>query len=546
MFFIVNHENYIIAADADFLEEVGAKSIYEIASFIQNGKVQLDELELSIAYFEKNSSFSKVSLSTFLGDAYLYRIQDTIEDEEQNEETISDDELLGLLSIGAEYEEKEIEPEAEESEELVAIDENNEKCDGIINLAQIEIDEPLEVVEETSKEEVKEDDSFSAKELAGLAGLTGAGLTINELLEQSEEVKDTADESLDIDNDDPLISLKDDPEVPIDKMIEDYKDDNLQLFPDTKELDEELLGHPIEEDKSEDAELEEKELLSDESASTEVSSKIEHHINIGEISALIGVSQNEYTNFLEDLQKESSQLEPDLRNNDLKASREAISILKEASLLLHLPHIAEKLSELSDATSDEKDGIVNDYLMLVSGVNDINTEMPALDIISTPEITHMEEMKNLDKNKEEVLDTVSIEEEAPHDSLLNPESSQQLVDSKGINLDHIQALPFDFSINEAADDLTLPVSLVGEFIIDFINQGKENLPVLQKAYEDKDLDTLQKTAHMLKGASSNLRITPMADTLYGLQFNDDISRVPELIKQFAGQLKALSIQMNQE
>lgn len=546
MFFIVNHENYIIAADADFLEEVGAKSIYEAVSFIQNGKVQLDELELSIAYFEKNSSFSKVSLSTFLGDAYLYRIQETIEDEEQNEETISDDELLELLSIGTEYEEKEIEPEAEETEELADIDENNEKCDDIINLAQIEIDEPLEVVEETSKEEVKENDSYSAKELAGLVGLTGAGLTVNELLEQSEEVKDTADESLDIDNDEPLISLKDDLEVPIEETIKDYKDDNLQLFPDAKELDEELLGHPTEEDKPEDAKLEEKELLTDQSASTEVSSKIEQHINIGEISALIGVSKDEYTNFLEDFQKESSQLEPDLRSNDLKASREAISILKEASLLLHLPHITEKLSELSDATSDEKNGIVNDYLTLVSGVNDINTEMLALDIISTPEITHMEEMNNLDKNKEEVFDTVSIKEESPHDSLLNSESSQQLVDGKGINLDHIQALPFDFSINEAADDLTLPVSLVGEFIVDFINQGKENLPVLQKAYEDKDLDTLQKTAHMLKGASSNLRITPMADTLYGLQFNDDISRVPDLIKQFAGQLKALSIQMNQE
>jgi HPt (histidine-containing phosphotransfer) domain-containing protein len=87
---------------------------------------------------------------------------------------------------------------------------------------------------------------------------------------------------------------------------------------------------------------------------------------------------------------------------------------------------------------------------------------------------------------------------------------------------------------------------VSEFIIDFINQAKENIPVLKKAYDEKDMDKIQKTAHMLKGASSNLRIAPMADTLYHLQFNDTLEKVPELIRLFTGQLKALSIQMDQE
>jgi len=139
-------------------------------------------------------------------------------------------------------------------------------------------------------------------------------------------------------------------------------------------------------------------------------------------------------------------------------------------------------------------------------------------------------------------DTPDITEEeisAPEDIVSSDTQTE------AVSLEEVQAIPFDFSINEAADELTLPSSLVSEFIIDFINQAKENLPVLEKAYQDKDIDTLHKTAHTLKGASSNLRITPIADTLYSLQFNDDFEKVPDLIQLFKGQLKALSIQMNQ-
>jgi len=52
------------------------------------------------------------------------------------------------------------------------------------------------------------------------------------------------------------------------------------------------------------------------------------------------------------------------------------------------------------------------------------------------------------------------------------------------------------------------------------------------AYEKGDLETVQKIGHLLKGTSSNLRINPLSDTLYEIQFNEDIERVPELVRNY--------------
>ncbi len=50
---------------------------------------------------------------------------------------------------------------------------------------------------------------------------------------------------------------------------------------------------------------------------------------------------------------------------------------------------------------------------------------------------------------------------------------------------------------------------------------------------------------MLKGAASNLRIDPMVQNLYDLQFDNDLSRAPRRIKLFAGQLISLDQYLKQ-
>jgi hypothetical protein len=63
------------------------------------------------------------------------------------------------------------------------------------------------------------------------------------------------------------------------------------------------------------------------------------------------------------------------------------------------------------------------------------------------------------------------------------------------------------------------------------------------AYEKGDLETIQKIGHLLKGTSSNLRINPLSDTLYEIQFNEDIDKVPELVKHYWGHFLSLENQI---
>jgi len=266
-------------------------------------------------------------------------------------------------------------------------------------------------------------------------------------------------------------------------------------------------------------------------------------IDTKEIASLIGITEKEYVTFLHDFYKESLELEPKLRGNDLKENREAISLLKEASLLLHIPHIAEKLHELANATSNEK-AIIDSYYAMVSDILPQSSQTSTtadMVLLSLEEDEQSEEAVTTSDDIQEKPSPSPIIEQVPEETTA-PGATAAPTD---ILDPSIEPIPFEFSLKEAAEELSLPVSLVSEFVIDFINQSKENIPVLQQAYEDKDLEKIQKTAHMLKGASSNLRITVIADTLYSLQFNDDLQKVPELLKLFMGQLKALAIQMDQ-
>ena len=54
------------------------------------------------------------------------------------------------------------------------------------------------------------------------------------------------------------------------------------------------------------------------------------------------------------------------------------------------------------------------------------------------------------------------------------------------------------------------------------------------AYEKGDLDAIQKIGHLLKGASGNLRINTLSDTLYQIQFCEDSSKLENYIKNYWG------------
>ena len=54
------------------------------------------------------------------------------------------------------------------------------------------------------------------------------------------------------------------------------------------------------------------------------------------------------------------------------------------------------------------------------------------------------------------------------------------------------------------------------------------------AYDEDDLDKVNKIGHLLKGTSSNLRIVPLADTLYKIQFCENLDELEPLIKDYWG------------
>ena len=545
MFFIVNHENSIIAADTDFLEGIGADDIYEAALLIKKGEVVLDELEQSISYFQQSGTFSKTELSTFLGKATLYEIneEDNQTAEEPQAEEPQDDALFNLAmpqeSLPDEAAE---EKKLDTNEEHIDLQEEMQK-EEIFSLAEtdeaasIEEDAPLHLSEadetvDTQPETVLPDipmpepveseaDNASDKDSDTLSReILGLVETDSETAYEVRKPEAPEEEEQDIDlliSDEPPVSAEE-PEEEIPSASDD--------IPSILSAETEV---PATEESKEESEFFDR--------GTETPTP-KNNTNFQEIAELIGVSEEEYLHFLDDFRKESLQLEANLRSNDPRESREALTMLREASLLLHLPHITEKLNSLFDATSDEKSSIVDSYLQKVAEITGAKKD-------DTLALELMADSKPADESStsaEEILST-------DHGLLTGQETATEN-ETKSIEIfidqmDQIEAIPFDFSINEAADELTLPASLVSEFVIDFINQAKENLPVLQKAYEEKDLETIQTTAHMLKGASSNLRITAMAETLYELQFNTDLASVPKFITHFSGQLKALSLQMGQ-
>jgi len=559
MFFIVNHENSIIAADADFLEGVGAEDIYEAALLIKKGEVVLDELEQSITYFQKSNAFSKTRLSTFLGDAYLYMIneeisQDSEEDKEQKvvpDNKAPEEALFNLAIPQAGMMTDDIREEEEGTaaidktefltEEIFSLSEHNEE-DISLEDTPLTLSEPEETTNDLlhadtadiqelelldiSKEEVSQEPMDISEEIIGLLDTDSKA---DNLVKESAE--DPEEEKLNLTiTDEPVLSI-----------MEDKRREDLEEISAASILNE---IPPI---LSPEADLSQKQEEEKEAAnSTETPGNTLANLNqtrvtdFKEIAELIGVSEEEYLHFLEDFENESIQLEPNLKSNDLRESREALSILKEASLLLHLPQITEKLNGLSRATSDEKSSLVDSFLTLVTQIRNVPPTAVPDDSASIPN-----PLFDLSDN---TVEHPSLQEKDIEGERLEPildDAVKNLTEQTSAALDQVQPIPFDFSLNEAADELTLPASLVSEFVIDFISQAKENLPLLQKAYEERDMDTIETTAHMLKGASSNLRITPIAETLYQLQFNQDFAQVPELLTLFAGQLKALSIQMDQ-
>ena len=232
------------------------------------------------------------------------------------------------------------------------------------------------------------------------------------------------------------------------------------------------------------------------------------YIDIERISNTIGISSDDYNMFLDEYIDTALSLEKALQSDNTEEQSEALGKLSHLSNVLHLPFVSDILNQIKHASASERDEYIQSFFT-------------TLGRLST---AHFDEEKP--PQEQEV---VSAPEEAAE---AEAETAAEGERRTPIDLSDIKPIHFDFQLEAAAEDLSLPVELIEEFVNDFIQQAHEETEKMLAAYEKGDLETVQKIGHLLKGTSSNLRINPLSDTLYEIQFNEDIERVPELVRNY--------------
>jgi len=294
-----------------------------------------------------------------------------------------------------------------------------------------------------------------------------------------------------------------------DKLIEELaqeKEEPISLLDDEQPFDLISDDTPLTAEETTEEEIPEEKLQEDLEDTTPII------INIGEISQNIGISTEDYNSFLNEYIDTALTLEEDLKSTQTKKRSHAIATLSHLSNVLHLPVVSEIMEKIEKSDEDKQSVHIQSLYQTLAR-------------LTTSTGTKSQTDDKIEEKTEEKLEVTTEE--------LQEEETAASQDSFGtIDLSDVKPIHFDFQLEEAANDLSLPVELIEEFVIDFIDQAHVETEKMLEAYEKGDLDAIQKIGHLLKGTSSNLRINPLADTLYKIQFCEDSSQLENLIKEY--------------
>ena len=495
MYYILNETNQVIAADDSLLNLCGVAHINELSSSIARGDTTFDfmsDVNVSITREgeEEIYSVSKTSLSSMLGTLTLVNL--TVED---------------VLETS-----------------LPALSENDTDIEDVSNVL---IDSIINEEENLDSESIL-DEKVEAPE--------DEEITFGDHLTLDDDVMELkSDTPIENSTDETESKLLDDSELfdlVEDKLTEDDAVETLAIADSEEETEEAPLALGLDDDLFLDPE--------------KIEDTAEININIEEISQKIGISTDDYNGFLNEFIDISLGLEKDLQSNDEETRSSAIGTLSHLSDVLHLPVIGDIITNIADAKSDDQREVIESFYATLSR---ITTE--------TPSEEKIEIEKNIEVNENTAdLDVIEEEEklelfDAP-ETLKEPMIQEEVKPRKAtssesfgtISLEGIKPKHFDFQLEEAANDLSLPVELIEEFVHDFIDQAHIETKKILEAYEEGDLDAIQKIGHLLKGASSNLRINPLSDTLYKIQFCEDTSQLEALIKDYWAHFLSFENQIN--
>jgi len=256
-------------------------------------------------------------------------------------------------------------------------------------------------------------------------------------------------------------------------------------------------------------------------------------LDISLLSKTIGISEEDYKAFLDEYISTAKALEDDILGDDIDKKDSAISTLSHLSNVLHIPVVGDLLTKIKDSDNEEKKTLVQELYSSISRLTTDATTDDKSDEVSSESLNVVDE-DEIKSDEPEVK---------PNDIVESKDENTQLYQSSvpsehKIDLSGVKPIHFDFSMEEAASELSLPVDLIEEFVHDFIEQAHEETEKMLTAYDEGDLDKVNKIGHLLKGTSSNLRIVPLADTLYKIQFCESLDELEPLIKDYWGHFLA--------
>ncbi|WP_309498832.1 Hpt domain-containing protein [Sulfurovum sp.] len=354
--------------------------------------------------------------------------------------------------------------------------------------------------------EVKKSEEKTEENIISL-DLDSESLSINTDMDETSAITEPADD------DNVLFNLDFDEEE--EKAIENIEESPHILIDDTDTYDLDFL---IKEEEPKEKEAKEEE---EEAYIAEPEPIAEILIDIKKVSQQIGISEEDYDTFLNEYIDTALELEKDLQSSDTEKRVNAIETLSNLSDLLQLEDMSDIIAKIDTASQDKQTEIIESFYAALSRIT-------TSAVSQTLEVLQEEPEIELFDTVEEVKPTVEVNKNG----------------FGSISLEGIKPIHFDFRLEEAANDLSLPVDLIEEFVHDFIEQAHIETEKMLKAYEKGDLDAIQKIGHLLKGASSNLRINALSDTLYKIQFCEDAENLEHYIKDYWGHFLSFEIQIN--
>jgi len=243
-------------------------------------------------------------------------------------------------------------------------------------------------------------------------------------------------------------------------------------------------------------------------------------IDIPSTSQQIGLSQTEYASFLEEYIQTAQSLKADLIGNNEDKKQLAIKFIVHLSDVLCLPiSISSVVSTLSSTPTPEH---IDRFYNTIAKIKAKN---------QPPETI------SFGDSSQGIAEEIEVKE-----IKIQSELAPKKVHS--IDLSDIVPVKFDFILDEAVRELSLPSDIVKEFITYFIEQSHTEIDTILDAYEEGDVEKVKRTAHLLKGVASNLYITPLAESLFDLQYNEDIKQVEPLVKKYWAQFISFENLMN--